>query len=121
MSSFFTVPASVRKRKRSESNAASKGTKSKKLRESYKKAPEDEDISSESGSSDEGKNPGAPSDGEDEGEDEDYTGETAAEKRLRLAQQYLDNLHEEAGMFRMPGLGASIANQGEGLHRQRRL
>lgn len=101
MSSFFTVPNSAKKRKRTESAA---GDKSKKPRETYlpaskKRQPADEDISSESeGESDGNKARAAARAEGDEGEDEEFEGETAAEKRLRLAQQYLDNLREDAGL-----------------------
>ena len=39
--------------------------------------------------------------GEDEEDDEEavFEGETAAEKRLRLAQQYLDNIRAETRMY----------------------
>ncbi|KAH0607577.1 uncharacterized protein H6S33_002611 [Morchella sextelata] len=98
MSSFFTVPNSAKKRKRTEVSAS--GGKHKKSRESYlqdrsggKKAKpvDDEDISSESeGESEDGKAVAT-----DDEEEDEYEGETAAEKRLRLAQQYLDNLRQE--------------------------
>lgn len=105
MSSFFTVPNSLKKRKRTE--AVTSGGKPKKHRENYlqekpagkKGRPTDEDISSESeGESDGGGKAKATDDEEDE-EDEEFEGETAAEKRLRLAQQYLDNLKEDASMY----------------------
>ncbi|RPA95990.1 WD40 repeat-like protein [Choiromyces venosus 120613-1] len=97
MSSFFSTPGSLKKRKRSEAATSTGGGKPKKPRESYKdkNAPEDDDISSGSESGDEGKNKKALSDDEGD-EDEEFAGETAAEKRLRLAQQYLNNLREEA-------------------------
>ncbi|KAL7273924.1 pre-rRNA processing protein [Rhizina undulata] len=99
MSSFFTTPGSVKKRKRNE-NAA--GSKPKKARETYSQGkgtsasknrhPRDEDISSEDEDEDD-----APKivDSDHDGEDDEFARETAAEKRLRLAQQYLDNLREE--------------------------
>ncbi|KAG0130719.1 WD40-repeat-containing domain protein [Tuber indicum] len=95
MSSFFSTPGSLKKRKRSEAATSFGGGKPKKPRESYKKnAPEDDDISSGSESGDQEGNKGARSEGEED-EDEEFVGETAAEKRLRLAQQYLNNLRAE--------------------------
>jgi len=101
MSSFFTLPGSA---KRKRTNAA--GNKSKKIRstdvpaggadrKSRKRWNADDEISSES--EDEGVRPKG---SDDEDEDEEFAEETAAEKRLRLAQQYLDNLRVEVGMFR---------------------
>lgn len=113
MSSFFTVPNSAKKRKRTAVSAS--GGKHKKSRESYlqdrsggKKAKpvDDEDISSESeGESEDGKAIAT-----DDEEEDEYEGETAAEKRLRLAQQYLDNLKQETGKTRNCG------STGEVLH-----
>ncbi|PWW75776.1 WD40 repeat-like protein [Tuber magnatum] len=94
MSSFFSTPGSLKKRKRSEVAAPSGGGKPKRPRESYKNALEDDDISSGSESGDEGGNKKTLS--EDEEDEEEFAGETAAEKRLRLAQQYLNNLRAEA-------------------------
>lgn len=102
MSSFFTTPASQRKRKRDDPNTApstkrrnttsKSGAKPEKERPS--RAQRDESISS-SGSEDEGKRK---RDSDDEAlsesslEDDDETG---AERRLRLAEQYLQNLKGE--------------------------
>lgn len=99
MSSFFTIPNSAKKRKRTGPPVA--GDKPKKAREAYlqtnkKRQLEDEDISSESGGESDGDKARAAHD-EDGDQDEEFEGETAAEKRLRLAQQYLDNLREDAG------------------------
>jgi ribosomal RNA-processing protein 9 len=93
MSSFFTLPGSA-KRKRAETAA---GNKSKKVRQTdarpARKARDDDEISSDE-SEDEGA---APLGMDEEDDDEEFAGETAAEKRLRLAQQYLDNIREEVG------------------------
>lgn len=95
MSSFFTLPGSA-KRKRADAT----GNKSKRVRSTDAPAggarrtrkPRDEDeISSESEDED------APREFDDEDEDAELAKETAAEKRLRLAQQYLDNIREEVG------------------------
>jgi len=100
MSSFFTLPGSA---KRKHADAA--GNKAKKVRStdapaggagkrSWKRRNEDDEISSESEVED-----ARPKGSDDEGEDEEFAGETAAEKRLRLAQQYLDNIREEVGVY----------------------
>ena len=101
MSSFFTTPASQRKRKREDANAAP-STKRRNIAKTGAKPPNkkssrarrDESISS-SGSEDEVarkrvNDAEIVSDSESEGEDE-----TAAERRLRLAEQYLENIKGE--------------------------
>lgn len=98
MSSFFTVPASQRKRKREdrvEASASKKrgvdantiGAGSRRAREreesiSGSELDEDEDeiVSGESG--------------DESGSDSDE-GETAADRRLKLAERYLENVQEE--------------------------
>lgn len=96
MSSFFTTPSAPKKRKQSTGDrSSSKRSKtSKPTRESEagarKRSIQDEDISSDSEV--EGK-----AVSEDEDEDEDFSHETPAERRLRLAQQYLDNLKADIG------------------------
>ena len=101
MSSFFTTPASQRNRKRDDANAAP-STKRRNLAKTGAKPPSkrpprprrDESISS-SGSEDESarkrvNDAEIVSDSESEGEDE-----TAVERRLRLAEQYLENIKGE--------------------------
>ena len=96
MSSFFTLPGSA-KRKRAD---AAGSTKSKKVRQTdmpskkSRKRTDKDEISSEEEEDDDDVGPRGE---DDEGEDEEFTGETAAEKRLRLAQQYLDNIRQEVG------------------------
>ncbi|KAF8251634.1 WD40 repeat-like protein [Wilcoxina mikolae CBS 423.85] len=94
MSSFFTLPGSA-KRKRADAT----GNKSKKIRSTdapassakqSRKSRDEDEISSELEDDD-----AAPRGSDDEDEDEELSKETAAEKRLRLAQQYLDNIREE--------------------------
>lgn len=98
MSSFFTVPASQRKRKREDragapaskkrgvdANADAAGSRRAREREesiSGSDLDEDEDeiVSAESG--------------DETGSDSDE-GETAADRRLKLAERYLDNIREE--------------------------
>ncbi|KAF2015927.1 hypothetical protein BU24DRAFT_422237 [Aaosphaeria arxii CBS 175.79] len=98
MSSFFTVPASQRKRKRTEnSGVTSKKRNTEATTNQSRKAPrrtDREDSISGSGSSDD-------EDGTNFAEEPDESGssgdeeETAAEKRLRLAERYLDNIKNE--------------------------
>ncbi|KAK0642284.1 putative WD repeat-containing protein C2E1P5.05 [Lasiodiplodia hormozganensis] len=86
MSSFFTTPASQRKRKRSQTSAQALEKRNRKRRE--------DSISS----SDSDDNPESrPRDNEDHESDHssDADDETAAERRLRLAERYLENIREE--------------------------
>lgn len=101
MSSFFTTPASQRKRKRYDTNAAPSIKRRNTTKISAKlpttkptKARRDESISS-SDSEDEVirkrvNNAEAVSESESEEDDE-----TGAERRLRLAEQYLENIKGE--------------------------
>ncbi|KAL9944197.1 pre-rRNA processing protein [Verticillium nonalfalfae] len=115
MSSFFTIPGANKKRKRPEASdapkkriAASKGpgraaprggakgaaSKSKVAAPAGKKAAAaDDDDESISGSDDESIV--SVSDKEEEGSGSEGEGETAAERRLRLAERYLDNVRQE--------------------------
>lgn len=97
-SSFFTTPASQRKRKRPTENSRvprNRNADSSAARpaKTARRVEREESISG-SESSDDGR--GAifdeDNDGSETSEDE---GETAAEKRLRLAQRYLDNIRNE--------------------------
>ncbi|KAJ1329420.1 ribosomal RNA-processing protein 9 [Microdochium nivale] len=106
MSSFFTVPGAQKKRKRAPgaenpkkkptTSRAPRGGQPKSSAASRKQA--DRDDESISGSDDESDN--GPVDnnqvmGDDPGSDSENEGETAAEKRLRLAERYLDNVRQE--------------------------
>lgn len=102
MSSFFTLPASQRKRKRTEGvpASASKGRntnpKSTKRQKVVPSRPvRDESISGSDSDDDEGPSGGieAKEDGDSSGTE--HENETVAERRLRLAEQYLDSLKEE--------------------------
>lgn len=102
MSSFFSIPSAQKKRKRTETTEAPKKrfATSKPARESKqpRKPQRDESISGSEDESDEGG--GEAFDNEEaeltsgsegsEGEEE-----TAAERRLRLAERYLENIREE--------------------------
>lgn len=107
MSSFFTAPASLRKRKRGADNPG----KPRKRREADNKngardeqderprrkpaqPPRDRERRDESISGSESEDNVEPeSDAESEATSEE--GETAAERRVRLAQRYLDNIRQE--------------------------
>ncbi|KAK6344007.1 pre-rRNA processing protein [Orbilia brochopaga] len=99
MSSFFTVPASQRKRKRSGTDSTAKTSSKKQNAAAKPSAParpskrqvRDEEISSDDDESIDSAS--IPSN--DDSDDESLQDETEAEKRLRLAQQYLDNLRAE--------------------------
>ncbi|EEQ34375.1 pre-rRNA processing protein [Microsporum canis] len=101
MSSFFTLPASQRKRKREDRVGApvakKRGVTSKGAPQtgdkSRRQRDRDESISGSESEGDEGSEAVAGSDDESlSGSDED---ETAAERRLILAEQYLHHVREE--------------------------
>jgi ribosomal RNA-processing protein 9 len=106
MSSFFTTPASQKKRKRKEAPAASSkrrtisnyqgGSKAERAERQDKPEKEDSNSGSESEDSDiEGRNGGRGDLDIDDTESSGDEGETQDERRLRLAQRYLDNIREE--------------------------
>ncbi|KAF3916734.1 Beta-TrCP [Dactylellina cionopaga] len=114
MSSFFTLPASQRKRKRPStdtpanssrkaSGSSSKSPATNASRPAKKRQIRDEEISSDDDESiDSASIPSA-----EESDDESILDETEAEKRLRLAQQYLDNLRTETGVTEDHGFDAA--------------
>ncbi|KAF2142067.1 uncharacterized protein K452DRAFT_206908, partial [Aplosporella prunicola CBS 121167] len=85
MSSFFTAPASQRKRKRTSAAAPDRPKTQRRRRE--------DSISSED--SDQGDHPDNDDHGDTDDTASDAADETAAERRLRLAERYLDNIREE--------------------------
>ncbi|KAF2832173.1 small nucleolar ribonucleoprotein-like protein complex subunit [Ophiobolus disseminans] len=97
-SSFFTTPASQRKRKRPEGSSRAPGRRDgdsnpARPAKTARRIEREESISG-SESSDDGRR--AIFDEEDgESETSEDERETAAEKRLRLAQRYLDNIRNE--------------------------
>lgn len=103
MSSFFTVPASQRKRKRTDGAIAPASKKRNTNTAEAAKAPKnnrskpqrDESISGSE--SDDDDVPKKASGSEDAGEnsESDHGEETAADRRLRLAERYLENIREE--------------------------
>lgn len=97
MSSFFTTPASQRKRKRTEASAnSSKKRTATSTATQPTNAPRrrerEESISGSESSEDEGR---ATFEDEDESGSSGDENETAAERRLRLAERYLENIKTE--------------------------
>lgn len=97
MSSFFTTPASQRKRKREDADGTSSAKRrtvnakaTNKVRKSSNKI-RDESISG-SGSEDDGKAQQAGDEAVEISTESDEEGETGAERRLRLAEKYLQNI-----------------------------
>ncbi|USP79684.1 hypothetical protein yc1106_06958 [Curvularia clavata] len=90
-SSFFTTPASQRKRKRSEAQAGA--PKRRNTDTNARRAQREESISGSDASDDDG----GPvfDDDQDDSETSEDENETAAEKRLRLAERYLENIRNE--------------------------
>ncbi len=107
MSSFFTIPAAQKKRKRQDASSAPASkrriTTSKNIPRPKKaplakakpKARVDESISGSDSGDDNGL--GKASNNIEDGSDTDDANETAAEKRLKLAEQYLDDIRAEIG------------------------
>lgn len=99
MSSFFTIPGAQKKRKRTDAAAppkkrvAATTTKTTKPAHTPKQSQRDEEISGSESDSDDGPRPIDES--EEEGSESEAEDETAAERRLRLAERYLDNIREE--------------------------
>jgi ribosomal RNA-processing protein 9 len=102
MSSFFTVPASQKKRKRPEGAEGSAKKRSAKPERAQRPPPkqrkqQDDDISGSDSDSDDGprKRIEDEVDLDDASSASEAENETAAERRLRLAERYLDNIREE--------------------------
>lgn len=92
MSSFFTLPASQKKRKRPQGDA---GPQAQRKGPSKARQTRDESISGSEASDDE-----APTRVEEDydssvTEDDEFAGEDPAAKRIRLAEQYLANTQKE--------------------------
>lgn len=104
MSSFFTLPASQRKRKRDDGVAAPASKKRGALAKSGGKGTQDAGRRDTRNQRDESIS-GSESDGDDlpqseisieeEGSEEESENEPAADRRLRLAERYLENIREE--------------------------
>lgn len=98
MSSFFTTPASQRKRKRSEATSSTfkKRNVTSSAPQSKRASRQREDSISGSESSEDDAPVGAIDDEYDEeSASSEGENETAAEKRLRLAERYLENIRDE--------------------------
>jgi ribosomal RNA-processing protein 9 len=102
MSSFFTIPSAQRKRKRSDNyesqkkRAATTKSLSKTSKPPPRKAQRDESISgSESEDEDLPPTDGDPDEIDENISSSDGEEETAAERRLKLAERYLDNIREQ--------------------------
>lgn len=101
MSSFFTIPASQRKRKRDD-RVVAPGSKKRGIaakgdtREDASRRRRDSEDESISGSDLEDDEDVSGSELSDDATSEDSDdGETAAERRLKLAERYLENIREE--------------------------
>jgi ribosomal RNA-processing protein 9 len=104
MSSFFTLPASQRKRKREDRNATRASKKrgvaiddGKRDRDSIQRRRQEEDQSISGSDSDDDENIGKPAEVEsgDESSSSSDEAETAADRRRKLAERYLDNIRAE--------------------------
>lgn len=101
MSSFFTTPASQRKRKRADGRTGKpakrraierpEGTSDRADQQRVRPRDHNDDESISGSESEEQVEPETPEDSEASSEE----GETAAERRVRLAQRYLSNIREE--------------------------
>jgi len=99
MSSFFTLPASHRKRKR-EDRASAPGTKKRGIAKSDRRTSNAHRELQERDDSISGSDPEEQGDAESAISEHEITSEsdvdeTAVERRLRLAEQYLENLQAE--------------------------
>ncbi|CAK4015124.1 WD40 repeat [Lecanosticta acicola] len=92
MSSFFTLPASQKKRKRTQGDGVSRPPQRKELKT---RTERDGSISgSEDSDDDREARTGEEYEGSDS-EDEEFANEDSAAKRIRLAEQYLANTQKE--------------------------
>lgn len=95
---FFTVPNSSKKRKRTTSLAPKSKSNPKRRNDDDldDEIPSDSDDMAEEIEADNDAD-SVSLDGVDSDDEDDK--ETAADKRRRLAKQYLENIHEEMGTF----------------------
>jgi ribosomal RNA-processing protein 9 len=97
MSSFFTVPASQKKRKRAGATDIPRkksAVASKPAKPALKRSQRDESISDPDSDEDDGPRRADAKDDAGHGTESDEE-ETAAERRLRLAERYLENIKQE--------------------------
>lgn len=95
MSSFFTTPASQRKRKRPDANSTVPRKRNPTASQSRAPARTERDDSITESESSDGERANGFDEHDQDSESSDDEDETAAEKRLRLAQRYLDNIRGE--------------------------
>ncbi len=99
MSSFFTIPSAQRKRKRpATSEPSKKRIASSTTSKPQRKPQRDESISGSEDESDDGAREPFEDDAASTSSSSDVEGEegeTAAERRLKLAERYLENIREE--------------------------
>ncbi|KAI1180944.1 WD40 repeat-like protein [Nemania sp. FL0916] len=103
MSSFFSIPGSHKKRKRDHDGSANRrparprrpGPTSQPRAAAPKRVERDEEISESDSDLEAAEDEDANASVSEEDEDEDERDETAAQKRLRLATQYLSRVREE--------------------------
>ena len=102
MSSFFTLPASQKKRKISEISSSLSSRKrppanTQRLKQSNARAKNEREESISGSESEEIEETRADEYEDGDSDDSGIGNETAAEQRLRLAEQYLENVRSEAG------------------------
>lgn len=98
MSSFFTVPASQRKRKRDDRNTAPATTKKRGVNaknDAGSRRTQEREESISGSDLDEDENDIVSGGSGEESESDSDDGETAGDRRLKLAERYLDNIREE--------------------------
>ncbi|KAI0540964.1 WD40-repeat-containing domain protein [Xylaria digitata] len=100
MSSFFSIPGAQKKRKRDNDGAAGKRPARPRPTTKSQAAPKkrverDDDDDEISSGSESGSQPAEDNDAFESGSDESDNDETAAQKRLRLASEYLSRVREE--------------------------
>lgn len=106
MSSFFTLPTSQRKRKREAPSTTRTSVPRKQpkttSRKPQKQQEEEDEVVSDAESISSGSSSAAGSAASSDASS-DHADETAAERRLRLAEQYLSNIRDEVGADRPVG------------------
>lgn len=107
MSSFFTLPTSQRKRKRetpstTHASAPRKQPKPSSRKPQKQQEDNEDEVASDAESISSGSSSAAGSAASSDASS-DHADETAAERRLRLAEQYLSNIRDEVGTDRPVG------------------
>ena len=96
MSSFFTKPASL-KRKRPEAGAPrpQRTNDRSNARPTKRRETRDESVSGSDFDDDDDLGPRPPADSDDESSESEFEGEDAAGRRTRLAERYLENTRQQ--------------------------